>query len=68
MVISQLDITAKEKWLVSIVDACDSHSLSFLHHIISPKLKKDPFKILPNEICFKVRLLGNPCRSESTND
>ena len=58
MVISQLDITAKEKWLVSIVDACDNHSLSFLHQIISPKLKKDPFKILPNEICFKVRLFG----------
>ena len=45
---------AKEMWLASIVDACDNHSLSFLHHLVSPRLKKDPFRVLPNELCFKV--------------
>ena len=50
-----LSITAKETWLASIVDACDNHSLSFLHHLVSPRLKKDPFRVLPNELCFKVR-------------
>ena len=54
LVFGHLNIAAKESWLASIVDVCDNHSLSFLHHLISPKLKKDPFKILPNEICFKV--------------
>ena len=54
LVFGQLNIAAKATWLASIVDVCDNHSLSFLHHLISPKLKKDPFKVLPNEICFKV--------------
>lgn len=49
-----LSIKAKEHWLKSLVDACDNHSLSFLHQIVSPRLKKDPFKALPNELCFKV--------------
>lgn len=49
-----LGIMAKETWLASIVDACDNHSLSFLHHLVSPRLKKDPFRVLPNELCFKV--------------
>lgn len=55
---SHLDQAEKFKWLASLIDVCDNHSLSFLHHLISPKLKKDPFKILPNEICFKVSLVS----------
>ena len=54
VVFSHLDTAAKAKWLASIVDTCDNHSLSFLHRVVSPRLKKDPFKVLPNEICFKV--------------
>ena len=49
-----LNITAKETWLRSLVDLCDNHALSLLHQIVSPRLKKDPFKVLPNELCFKV--------------
>lgn len=54
LVFSQLSIAAKEAWLASIVDSCDNHILSFLHHLVSPRLKKDPFRTLPNELCFKV--------------
>jgi F-box and WD-40 domain protein CDC4 len=50
----RLGTTAKENWLRSFVDMCDNHSLSFLHHIVSPKLKKDPFHALPPEMCYKV--------------
>ena len=50
----KLDTRQKENWLRSLVDACDNHSLSFLHQIISPRLKKDPFRFLPNELCFRV--------------
>ena len=49
-----LSVIAKETWLASIVDACDNHTLSFLHQLVSPRLKKDPFRVLPNELCFKV--------------
>ena len=49
-----LSTAGKETWLASIVDACDIQSLSFLHSLVSPRLKKDPFRVLPNELCFKV--------------
>ncbi len=52
-----LEIRQKESWLRSLVEACDNHSLSFLHQIVSPRLKKDPFKALPNELCFRVSLV-----------
>ena len=54
LLFSRLSIAAKEAWLASIVDLCDNHSLSFLHQLVSPRLKKDPFRALPNELCFRV--------------
>ena len=53
-VFARLDHSAKEDWLRSLVDICDNQALSFLHRIVSPRLKKDPFKKLPNELCFRV--------------
>ena len=54
-VFARLSIGAKEVWLRSLVDVCDNQALSLLHQIVSPRLKKDPFRKLPNEICFRVR-------------
>ena len=54
LVFSRLDIRAKKTWLESIVETCDNSLLSHLHQLVSPKLKKDPFDTLPNELCFKV--------------
>lgn len=59
-VFRRLSITSKESWLRSLVDDCDNHALSFLHRIVSPRLKKDPFKALPNELCYRV---CSNCRS-----
>ena len=53
-VFATMNITAKENWLRSLVEICDNQALSLLHHMVSPRLKKDPFKVLPNELCFKV--------------
>lgn len=54
LVFMQLSVAAKESWLASIIDGCDNHLLSYLHQLVSPRLKKDPFRSLPNELCFKV--------------
>lgn len=69
LVFSRLSISAKETWLASIVDACDNQTLSFLHHLVSPRLKKDPFRTLPNELCFKVcdDRLNQRCSGENGN-
>lgn len=54
LIFSGLNTTAKEAWLTSLVDGCDSQTLSFLHRLVSPKLKKDPFAVLPDELCLRV--------------
>ena len=54
LVFSRLNVSAKETWLASILDNCDNHLLSYVHQLVSPRLKKDPFRTLPNELCFKV--------------
>ena len=55
-----LKLQEKEAWLLSLVESCDHHTLSFLHQIVSPRLKKDPFLVLPNELCFKVWIALSP--------
>ena len=59
----RLSVSARENWLRSLVDTCDNHTLSFLHQTVSPRLKKDPFKALPNELCWKVCF---PVREDSS--
>ncbi|KAL9603898.1 MAG: hypothetical protein Q9219_000836 [cf. Caloplaca sp. 3 TL-2023] len=54
LIFGNLNAAAKEIWLTSLVDECDNHTLSFLHRLVSPKLKKDPFKVLPDELCLRV--------------
>ena len=54
VVFSRLSILEKEGFLAAIVDTCDNHLLSYLHQLVSPRLKKDPFTTLPNELCFRV--------------
>ena len=51
---SRLTIGGKETWLASIVDTFDTHLLNYVHQLVSPRLKKDPFQTLPNELCFRV--------------
>ena len=46
--------------LADLLNLCTSQQLSFVHQFVSPLLKKDPFKCLPDEICLRVsRDLGN---------
>lgn len=59
---ARLSQKAKQDWLCSLVELCDHQTLSFLHQIVSPRLKKDPFKALPNEICFRVSKTEQPFR------
>ena len=54
LVFNRLDVSSKESWLAAILDTCDNHLLSYVHQLVSPRLKKDPFRTLPNELCFKV--------------
>ena len=51
---SKLDPQERQRFLAEILNLCDSQQLSFVLNYVSPRLKKDPFKSLPNELCLRV--------------
>ncbi|KAG9793250.1 WD40 repeat-like protein, partial [Aureobasidium melanogenum] len=51
---SNLDASGRERFLAEFLNMCDSHLLSFVHHFVSPRLKKDPFEHLPDELCLRA--------------
>ncbi|KAK9491387.1 WD40-repeat-containing domain protein [Lipomyces doorenjongii] len=51
---SKLARSQREALLSALLDACDTSALSFVLAYVSPLLKKDPFKVLPNEICLRI--------------
>lgn len=59
-VFGSLDMASKEVWLTALVDMCDNQTLGFLHRLVGPRLKKDPFKVLPDELCLRVGICFFP--------
>ncbi len=51
-----LNPAERERYLTELLNMCDSNLLSFVHHFVSPRLKKDPFEHLPDELCLRVRV------------
>ncbi|KAI9675427.1 MAG: hypothetical protein M1817_001331 [Caeruleum heppii] len=51
---SRLDGSERQRFLAEVLNLCDSQQLSFVHAFVSPRLKKDPFQLLPNELCLRV--------------
>ena len=49
-----LNAGERERYLAELLNMCDSQLLSFVHHFVSPRLKKDPFEHLPDELCLRV--------------
>lgn len=46
----------RQRLLAELLNMCDSQLLSFVSQFVSPRLKKDPFEHLPDELCLRVRL------------
>lgn len=51
---SVLNDAERQRFLAELLNMCNSHQLSFVAHFVSPRLKKDPFEHLPDELCFRV--------------
>lgn len=49
----------RQRCLAEILNMCNSNQLSFVSAFVSPRLKKDPFEHLPDELCLKVRFLSH---------
>jgi hypothetical protein len=50
-----LNQAERQRYLAELLNMCDNNLLSFVHHFVSPRLKKDPFEHLPDELCLRVR-------------
>ena len=57
---SVLNPAERQRYLAELLNMCDSNLLSFVHQFVSPRLKKDPFAHLPNELCLRVRKYNPP--------
>jgi hypothetical protein len=52
---SSLNLEGRQRYLAELLNMCDSQTLSFVQNFVSPRLKKDPFEHLPDELCLRVR-------------
>lgn len=59
---SEMNDAEKQRLLGELLNMCNSHQLSFVHDFVSPRLKKDPFQVLPNELCLRVGLILRQAR------
>ncbi|PTU19462.1 hypothetical protein P175DRAFT_0302562 [Aspergillus ochraceoroseus IBT 24754] len=44
----------KQRFLEGILALCNSQQLSFVSSYVAPRLRKDPFKVFPTELCLRV--------------
>ncbi|KAF1967789.1 F-box/WD repeat-containing protein pof1 [Bimuria novae-zelandiae CBS 107.79] len=51
---SDMNRPERLRLLGELLNLCDSHELSFVAEFVSPRLKKDPFMVLPTELCLRI--------------
>ncbi|KAF2015213.1 WD40 repeat-like protein [Aaosphaeria arxii CBS 175.79] len=51
---SDMNREERLRLLGELLNLCDSHELSFVAEFVSPRLKKDPFMVLPTELCLRI--------------
>ena len=56
----RLDSAQRERFLGELLNMCNNQQLVFVHDFVAPKLKKDPFLHLPNELCLRVCCVNTP--------
>jgi len=56
-VFKDASVAQKERMLAELLNMCNSRQLTFVHDFVCPRLKKDPFTTLPNELCLRVSIL-----------
>lgn len=52
----RMNDSERQRFLAEVLNMCTSNQLSFVSHFVSPRLKKDPFEHLPDELCLRVRI------------
>lgn len=53
---AEMDNEERKRMLAELLNMCDGKQLSFVAAFVGPRLKRDPFGVLPNELCLRVSL------------
>ena len=52
---ADMDNEERKRMLAELLNMCDGKLLGFVAGFVAPRLKRDPFSVLPNELCLRVR-------------
>ncbi|OQO13667.1 hypothetical protein B0A48_01896 [Cryoendolithus antarcticus] len=51
---ADFDNEAKQRMLGELLNMCDGPTLGWVAQFVAPRLKRDPFSSLPNELCLRI--------------
>jgi F-box and WD-40 domain protein CDC4 len=51
---SDMNHDERKRLLAELLGNCDGKLLGFVANFVAPRLKRDPFGVLPNELCLRV--------------
>ena len=53
---ADMDNEERKRMLAELLNMCDGKLLGWVNGFVAPRLKRDPFGVLPNELCLRVSL------------
>lgn len=51
---ADMDNNQRQRMLAELLNMCDGKLLGFVANFVGPRLKRDPFSVLPNELCLRI--------------
>lgn len=51
---ADMDNEERKRMLAELLNMCDGKLLGWVNGFVAPRLKRDPFGVLPNELCLRV--------------
>lgn len=51
---ADMDNEERKRMLAELLNMCDGKLLGWVNGFVAPRLKRDPFELLPNELCLRV--------------
>ncbi|KAF2862361.1 WD40 repeat-like protein [Piedraia hortae CBS 480.64] len=51
---SDMNHGERQRMLAELLNMCDGKLLAYVNNFVAPRLKRDPFWVLPNELCLRI--------------
>ena len=51
---AEMDNEERQRMLAELLNMCDGKLLGFVANFVAPRLKRDPFSVLPTELCLRI--------------